>query len=45
MKTLPYKIYWQQQSLEDIHTHMGLSQQTRKISKNLNYHLKELEKE
>ena len=32
MKTLQYKIYWQQQSLEDIHTHMGLSQQTRKIS-------------
>ena len=35
----------QEQSLGNIHSNSGFPQKTRKISKSLNYHLKELDKE
>ena len=47
MRTQPYKIYGMQQnsSKREVHSDMGLPQEIRKISNNLTYHLKELEKE
>ena len=36
---------WKSSAQRDIHSDIGLPQKTRKISNNLTYHLKELEKE
>ena len=47
INTQPYKIYGMQQKhpRREVHSDTGLPQKKRKISNNLTYHLKELEKE
>ena len=46
MKTQLYKIYgMQEKHKREVHSDTVLPQETRKISNNLTYHLKQLEKE
>ena len=45
MKTQPQKTYGMQPKHREVHSDTSLSQKTRKLSNNLNYHLKDSEKE